>query len=649
MDRMFMKQIITIALIIFYAGLKAQDLGVIRISSPRSDCSLSANETVTLVIKNFGSTIHVGNVNVSYKLNSNTPVTESAPLTILPGDSSTYSFLATVNVSSFGTYSFKAYTFLMNDVNTANDSITNYSITNFPPTVGGTVSSNDSVCSGNNTGTLTLSGQTGSVLNWEFSTDGGSTWFPISNTTTSLTYLNLTTTTMYRAVVQSGTCAPVNSSSVIIVVLPSPNGGTLSGLATVCSISNGGTITLSGQTGTIIGWEYSTDGGVTWNPITNTTATENYNNLTQTTMYRVLVQGGQCTSYSSAVTITVSPATVGGLVSGSTTVCSGTNSGSLQLSGETGNVVRWEYSIDGGATWINVTNTTNTQNYLNLTTTTMYRAVIQSGVCPQANSSPATIWVDPVTVGGTISSNTSVCSGINGGILTLINNMGTVLKWEYSTNNGLNWTNINNTTNTQSYNNLTTTTWYRAIIQSGSCAADTSSVVVVTVNTLPVADAGIDTTISLGYAITLNGSGGVTYSWTPAAGLDDPALQNPSASPTSTTTYTLTVTDANGCTATSTVEVKVLVDYSFIITNLLTPNGDGKNDVWYVENIENYPLCEVSIYSIYEKELFSISPYMNDWNGTFDGKELPDGTYYYVIKCPDVKEVKGYISIIRNR
>jgi len=80
----------------------------------------------------------------------------------------------------------------------------------------------------------------------------------------------------------------------------------------------------------------------------------------------------------------------------------------------------------------------------------------------------------------------------------------------------------------------------------------------------PKADAGPDRSIVLGDSVTIggsptaiSGSGGYTYHWGPAGGLDDPAKPNPVASPSSTTNYTLTVIDENGCADSD--EVRVIV------------------------------------------------------------------------------------------
>ncbi len=86
------------------------------------------------------------------------------------------------------------------------------------------------------------------------------------------------------------------------------------------------------------------------------------------------------------------------------------------------------------------------------------------------------------------------------------------------------------------------------------CTATNTKTVNINVAT---ANAGADQTTCLGTPVTFMGSGGVTYSWTPATGLNSAAIMNPTATPAYTTPYTLTVTDANGCTGTDNILVNV--------------------------------------------------------------------------------------------
>jgi hypothetical protein len=298
--------------------------------------------------------------------------------------------------------------------------------------VGGSVTADATVCTGSNSGTLTLAGHTGTILRWESSIDNFTTIIMITNTTTTQNYLNLTQTTKYRAVLQSGSCTAANSSPATITV----SNGTVAGDVTVCTGSNSGALTLAGHIGTILRWESSVDNFVTIVTIANTTITQNYLNLTQTTKYQAVVQNGTCTATnSSPATITVSNGTVAGSVTADATVCTGSNSGALTLAGHTGTILRWESSVDNFVTIVTIANTTITQNYLNLTQTTKYRAVVQNATCTAANSSLATITIlaptAPIVTGATMTlgdpAETLTATGCTG--------TGFALKWYQTADN----------------------------------------------------------------------------------------------------------------------------------------------------------------------------------------------------------------------
>jgi hypothetical protein len=345
-----------------------------------------------------------------------------------------------------------------------------------------------SVCSVSNAGTLTLSGHSGTIVRWESSTDNFVTNTPIANTTTTLAYTNLTQTTQYRAVVQTGTCDPANSVSATITVTNTSIAGMITGSSSVCSTSNTGTLTLTGHTGSITGWESSTDNFTTNTPIANTTATLTYANLTQTTQYRAVVQNGTCNaSNSTTAVITVSTLTAG-TVTGSATECASSNSGTLLLTGYSGNIIRWESSIDNFATVTNIANTSLVQAYNNLLVTTQYRAVVGLSGCTNVNSTPATIAVSPVAVGGTVTSNASIiCLGTQV-TLTLAGHTGTIFGWQVSNNAFASASNINNTTTSLSFTPNQSLV-YRAVLSSGICPLAFSSQAGVLVTPLPTLSA----------------------------------------------------------------------------------------------------------------------------------------------------------------
>lgn len=136
-----------------------------------------------------------------------------------------------------------------------------------------------------------------------------------------------------------------------------------------------------------------------------------YNSVGSYTAIVTVTDANGCVA-SSNIPVTVSPTSVGGSVSSSATVCSGSN-GALVLSGHTGTVIRWEMSIDGGLTWTNISNTSTTQLFTNITVSTIYRAVVQSGSCPLTYSSWATITVSSNPT-ATINGQWPTCNNADG-------------------------------------------------------------------------------------------------------------------------------------------------------------------------------------------------------------------------------------------
>lgn len=525
-------------------------------------------------------------------------------------------------------------------------------ITIYPASVGGTISGGGTFCAGSGPGSLTLSGYTGNILYWQSSTDGGATWTTIVNTTPTESYVNITTSTLYWAIVQNGAMCPTDTSTQVSFIIDPPTvGGTILGAASVCSTGNAGILTLSGFTGTVLSWSSSTTGGPPWTPIANTTSAQSYLNLTTTTTYHAVVQSGSCPADTSAdVVITVSPPTVAGTITGGGLFCGIPATGTLTLSGNTGSVTGWASSTNSGATWTPIANTTTSETYTTLPSTTWYYAIVQSGGCPADTTTIEIVDVAPNTVAGTISSSASICSGTNNDSLILTGNVGSVTGWLQSFDGGLTWAPIANTTNVQLYSGLTVNTTYAAIVQSGSCAIDTTAPVTLTIFPVFPVFAGNDTSVIAGQSVQLTGTGTGVPVWAPAGTLDNPTIFTPIATPTTTTTYNLIVTDINGCVNNDGIIVTVISPtFNGVVANLMTPNGDGFNDYWYIQGIQNFPDNKVFVYNIYGNQVYSKEGYMNDWQGTYNGAELPDGTYFYVITFdkPE-KVVKGSLDIMRK-
>jgi uncharacterized repeat protein (TIGR01451 family)/gliding motility-associated-like protein len=102
----------------------------------------------------------------------------------------------------------------------------------------------------------------------------------------------------------------------------------------------------------------------------------------------------------------------------------------------------------------------------------------------------------------------------------------------------------------------------------------------------------------------------------------------------------------------NTSEVTVEVNKTLIVSEGISPNHDGKNDKWVVVGLEQYPNHKVMIFNRWGNKVFEASPYLNDWEGTnmfgisVGGKELPVGTYFYIIEPGNgEKAIKGYIYL----
>ena len=115
-----------------------------------------------------------------------------------------------------------------------------------------------------------------------------------------------------------------------------------------------------------------------------------------------------------------------------------------------------------------------------------------------------------------------------------------------------------------------------------------------------------------------------------------------------TTWFVVTVTAPNGCVGVDSVLITVIPEVD--ITSGFTPNGDGWNDVWLIDFIDQFPNAEVEIYNRWGELLFQSVGYKVPWDGRYSGGLVPVGTYYYVVKLNDPEFPEPYtgpLTVIR--
>lgn len=284
----------------------------------------------------------------------------------------------------------------------------------------------------------------------------------------------------------------VTSSTVVftrdVYINGAPSGSITGGNVSVCSGTNSTTLTLNNMPGTVTRWESSLDNFLTaGTTISNTNKTLTVTNISNTTYYRAIVNNSGCTNLSTSSTpINVTSTVPGNIVAVNNSICAGA-SAEFTLFGNSGSVVKWQVSTSStfASAVTDINNQTTSMNYTLGTNGTYYfRAAVQNNGCGSASYTPGyaiTVVTGTAPVGGTVS-DAEHCGGTsNSGTLTLTGYTGTISKWQYSTDGGIIWTDVANTSATLSYSGISANRIYRAVLVNGSCGTAYSNPGTITV------------------------------------------------------------------------------------------------------------------------------------------------------------------------
>ncbi|MCI9844383.1 T9SS sorting signal type C domain-containing protein [Flavobacterium pectinovorum] len=302
---------------------------------------------------------------------------------------------------------------------------------NLPASVSIAASPTGAICSGTSvTFTATPTNQgTAPTYQWRVNGSNVGTNSSVSTfTTTTLANNDIVTVVMTSNASPCLTGSPATSNSVTMLVSSISAGGSVAGSTVVCPGTNSATLTLSGHTGSVTGWESSLDNFATaGTPIANITTSLLVENLTSTTSYRAVVQNGTCSvAYSSAATITVRTApTATFSLSGTATVCEGT-ARSVRFNNPHPEGITVTYNINGGtetsvdiagSAFLDVLASASAGTY----SYNLVRVAYQAGGCPTALSGSVSLTVNPTPTEPTIGTTTHVNCSSNTGSVVLEN------------------------------------------------------------------------------------------------------------------------------------------------------------------------------------------------------------------------------------
>jgi gliding motility-associated-like protein len=192
---------------------------------------------------------------------------------------------------------------------------------------------------------------------------------------------------------------------------------------------------------------------------------------------------------------------------------------------------------------------------------------------------------------------------------------------------------------------LTTAIFTLTVKDDYGCDFAEKDTVKVTVQPPLPANAGRDTIALSGQAHQLLATGGpdaVEFIWTPSLPLNNANIYNPLATLTQDQMFVVTIRDIGGCIGKDSIFVRVLEGSGinrdqplYYLPNSFTPNGDGLNDVFRGIPAGMRSTEFFRVYNRFGKLIFETNRYLRGWDGTFQGKPQPTGTYVYIIKGID--------------
>ncbi|GAB3556366.1 gliding motility-associated C-terminal domain-containing protein [Spirosoma fluminis] len=192
---------------------------------------------------------------------------------------------------------------------------------------------------------------------------------------------------------------------------------------------------------------------------------------------------------------------------------------------------------------------------------------------------------------------------------------------------------------------------YKVVARASDAACEGADSLTITLNPRPTLSGRTAYLIARGDTVRLQTQASdpiSRYQWTPPTALSRTDIASPLASPAETTPYQLTAVSESGCAATFAVLVEVIE--SIYIPSAFSPNADGMNDSWVIQNISSFPQCEVTIYNRWGELVFYSRGYQQPWDGTHQQELVRAGVYTYQIRTgagTKANTYRGQLTIVR--
>ena len=489
------------------------------------------------------------------------------------------------------------YTVVVSDNNSCTDTVNNVIVNNTNGPNIDSVTVQNVTCPGNNDGALTIYATGNNLV---YSIDSGATY------SSQNTYSGLSGGTYYIFVSDGGGCV---ATSTVQVIEPDP----ITINPTVTDVTCNGTcdgsisVTVSGGTSP---YSYSWNNGNTSSQISQLCAGQYMLTVTD---------ANNCTAYDT-ITLTAPPAldvtydvTEGNCYEDGSTITLNVNGGDAP----------YTYSWSNGETTSSIT--VHQSGDYGVTVTDANGCSVEIDTINVTLPEPLVITQDSIVAAS--------CYGSNDGAI-YISVTGGIQPYTYL------WS---NNEVTEDLENIETGNYAVTVTDANGCTATSSYDVGIGGNAIQITHTTGINEHHLGYIdITVTGGDGIyTYQWSNGATTED--LDNIEQSGT----YMVTVTDNEGCIGYDTIDVNL----GLVVSTVITPNGDGRNDTWQIIGVENYKHLTLEVYNRWGNLIFEYDgpaeEYLSkekQWDGTYNGKPVPFGSYLYIVKADDVVK-KGTIVV----